>query len=184
MDWTSAPCAATGRLPFGILPPLGLLALFAAGRAGGSPFHGRALAAANAKPGLDPRFLAPLALGAGVFSLHVRVRSAIGQPGSLACRVFRAVRGPALLEARLARRVPLRGGGLAAPGANVLGVARGPLLARPLALVFGCPERIAPRFSLGAQPGVALPAGGVSLRRAGLAHRTLRGGRASAASGT
>ena len=91
----SGRCAQATRPPFGVLQPLGLLAFLAARLAGGSPLDGRALAAANAEPGGDPRLLAALAPAPGALPLRVGIRTAIGQPRCLAGGVVRTVRSPA-----------------------------------------------------------------------------------------
>ena len=98
MDRASAPCAAASRPPFGVLPALRLLAFLAARLASRSPLDGRALAAADTQPCLDPRLPAALAPGPGALPLHVGIRTAIGQPRCLAGGVVRAVRSSALLE--------------------------------------------------------------------------------------
>ena len=166
MDRPAAPRAAAGGFALGIQLPLRRLVLFAAWRARGSPLDGRELAAANAEAGLAPLFLAPLALGPAAAPFRFDVRPSVLQPGSLAGLVARPVRRPALLETRLAGRAAGRRRELATPGANALGVTRGPLLARPLALVVAGADRIATRFSRRAQPRVAGLAGRVAFRRA------------------
>ena len=162
MDRPAAPRAAAGGSAGGILLLLRRLALFAAWRARRSPLDGRALAATNAQARLDPLLLAPPALGPAAPPLGLDAGSAVFQPGCLAGRVFRAVGGVALLQARLAAGAPLRGGRPAAARANALG----PLAAGAFAFVLARADRVPPRLSLGAQPRVTGAAGLVAFVRA------------------
>ena len=173
-----------GVAAFVVLPALRRLSPVAAGLAGGSALDRGVLAAADTQARRDPLLLAPIALGAGALSFGVRVGAAVFQSRGLAGGVFGAVRSPPFLQARLTGRTALRRRALAAPGACAHGEAGRPLLARPLALVFGCSGRIPPRLSFRAQPCVTGAAGSVSLRRARPAYRALWRRRSLAAPGT
>ena len=183
MNRSAAPGALAGGPAFGILPALRLpgASLGTACRSSRPP------PAAACRSG----YISPASSRAFWFRLLL-ARAALRFASALAppylrpwppCRrhsVRGRKRGASPGTARRTRGPP-SAGRLTAPGADALGLARGPFLAGALALIFARAIHVPSGFSVGTQSGIPRPAGAVRLLVARLAHRAVRRGRSLAA---